>query len=221
MLQKRSVNLLEQLKPLPYFSKSSLCQLARHLGLSDASVDTYISRFLKRKEIFQLKRGLYITNDFLNRNRVDVSYPFFLANVLRTPSYISSWSALQFYNFTTEAVYSISSVTPKGTKSFQTKAGNFTYQSIREDLFSGFTLIQANAEGLATKKPNSGVFSFFIASPAKALFDLLYFRTCQFRGIRLEDVKAIIEGLRIDIDEMDENEQARFYSMIKGYIGHE
>ena len=65
------------------------------------------------------------------------------------------------------------------------------------------------------------MFSFFIASPAKALFDLLYFRTRQFRGIRIEDIKGIVEGLRIDIDELDENEQGKFNSMIKGYIAYE
>ncbi len=162
MLQKCYANLLEQLKPLPYFSKSSLSQFARPLGLSDASVDTYISRFLGRKEILQLKRGLYVSSDFFGKNRADASYPFYLANVLRTPSYISSWSALQYYNLTTEAVYSISSVTPKVTKSFQTKAGLFGYQSIREDLFSGFILIQANSEGPAKKQSNSGMFSFLL-----------------------------------------------------------
>jgi len=50
---KSKKNLLEQLKSLPHFSKDSLSQLGKQLGLADATVDTYISRFLKRKEIFQ------------------------------------------------------------------------------------------------------------------------------------------------------------------------
>ena len=62
---------------------------------------------------------------------------------------------------------------------------------------------------------------FFIASPAKALFDLLYFKTRQFRGIKPEDIKPLIEELRVDIDEMDKSEQDKFYEMIKRYLNHE
>jgi hypothetical protein len=220
MLMKRKTSLLEQLKPLPHFSKSSVCQLGKKLGLSDTTVETYISRFLKRKEVFQLKRGLYTTSDFLNKNRADISYSFYLANIIRTPSYISSWSALQFYNLTTEAVYNITSVTPKVTRNFQTKAGNFAYQSVREDLFSGFSLIQGKPASSGTDQP-SGSFNFFIASPAKALFDLLYFRMSQFRGVRPEDIDPLIEELRIDVDEMDEKERDKFYLMTKEWMNHE
>jgi len=49
------------------------------------------------------------------------------------------------------------------------------------------------------------------------LFDLLYFRTHQFRGTKSENIKALVEELRIDIDEMDKIEQEKFYTMIKKY----
>jgi predicted transcriptional regulator of viral defense system len=201
---KSKNNLLEQLKSLPYFDRNTLYQLGKQLGLGDSTVDTYISRFIRYKEIYRLKNGLYVSADFLDKNRNDVSYSFYLANIIRTPSYISSWAALQYYNLTTEAIHSITSVTPKVTREYQTKAGNFAYQSIDKDLFSGFSLAK-------------GKFDFFIASPAKALFDLLYFKTRQFRGFPLEKIKATILGLRIDIDEMSQAEQANFYTMIKKY----
>src|SRR3989339_1872650 len=201
---KSKKNLLEQLKSLPHFNKNTVYQLGKQLGLKDTTVDTYISRFLKYKEILQLKNGLYISADFFEKNRADISYSFYLANIIRTPSYVSSWAALQYYNLATEAVYSITSVTPKVTRDYRTKAGNFAYQSIKKDLFSGFSLIK-------------GKFDFFIASPSKALFDLLYFRTRQFRGIKTEKIKTLIEELRIDIDEMDKDEQKIFYKMIEKY----
>lgn len=201
---KSKKNLLEQLKSLPHFSKDSVHQLGRQLGLKDATVDTYISRFLKYKEIYRLKNGLYVSADFFDKNKNDISYSFYLANIIRTPSYVSSWTALQYYNLATEAIHSITSVTPKVTRDYQTKAGNFSYQSINKDLFSDFSLTK-------------GTFDFFIASPAKALFDVLYFRTRQFRGVSPEEVKALVEDLRVDIDEMDENEQEKFHSMIKKY----
>ena len=201
---KSKKNLLEQLKSLPHFGKSTVYQLGKQLGLQDTTVDTYISRFLKYKEILQLKNGLYVTADFLEKNRTDVAYSFYLANIIRTPSYVSSWAALQYYNLATEAIHVITSVTPKVTRDYQTKAGNFAYQSIKKELFTDFSLV-------------TGTFDFFIASPAKALFDLLYFRTHQFRGVRPEEINLIIDELRIDIDEMDAEEQAKFYAMIKNF----
>lgn len=202
---KSKKNLIEQLKPLPHFTKNTVRQLGEQLGLKASTIDVYISRFLKYKEIIQLKKGLYISTDFFDRNKDNISYSFYLANVVRTPSYVSSWAALQYYNLATEAIHSVTSITPKVTRNYETKVCNFSYQSIDKDLFSGFFLVK-------------GKFDFFIASPAKALFDLVYFRTHQFRGMGKKDVKALIEELRIDFGEMDKAEQKNFYSLIKKYL---
>src|SRR3989338_7880140 len=205
---KSKKNLLEQLKNLPYFGKDTIHQLGGQLGLKVTTVDTYISRFLGYKDIFKLKRGMYISADFYSKNKDDISYPFYLANIIYKPSYVSSWAALQYYNLTTESIHDITSVTQKVTRIYDTKVGNFSYQSIQKELFSDFSSA-------------SGKFNFFIASPAKALFDLLYFKTRQFRGIKIEGIKLLIEGLRIDIDEMDKSEQDKFYEMIKKYLDYE
>lgn len=205
IIMKSKKNLLEQLKSLSYFGKDTVCQLGKQLGLKDVTIDTYISRFLKYKEIFQLKKGLYVSADFFEKNRNEISYSFYLANIIRMPSYVSSWAALQYYNLTTEVIRSVTSVTLKVTRSYQTKPGSFLYQSIKKELFSDFLLVK-------------GKFDFFIASPSKALFDLLYFRTHQFRGVSRKDIKVLIEELRIDIDEMDEGERLKFDEIIKKYI---
>jgi predicted transcriptional regulator of viral defense system len=202
---KSKNNLLEQLKSLSHFSKNTVYQFGKQLGLEDSTVDTYISRFLKHKEIYRLKNGLYVSADFFHKNKDDISYSFFLANIIRAPSYVSSWAALQYYNLATEAIHSVTSVTSKVTRDYQTRIGNFTYQSIDKDLFSDFSL--------AKRK-----FDFFIAYPSKALFDLLYFRTNQFRGLSSEKIKPLITELRVDIDEMSKEEQEKFYAMIDKYF---
>ncbi len=209
---KSSSNLIEQLKSLPYFSKSTVNQLGKQFGLKKATVDTYISRFLKRKDIIQLKNGLYVATDFYNKNRSDISYSFYLANILRTPSYVSSWTALQYYNLTTESIYTITSITRKVTRTYNTKVGTFAYQSVKKELFSDFSLVKGVPES------PTGKFDFFIASPAKSLFDLLYLKTHQFRGMRFEDIERLIDGMRIDIEEMDEKDRSAFYTMIKNYL---
>lgn len=205
-------NLLEELKILPYFNKELIYDLGKNEkthNLTDSTIDTYISRFLKHKDIISLKRGLYVTTDFYNKHRNDTSYLFYLSNILRSPSYISSWTALQYYNLATEIIHTITAVTTKVTRSYKTKIGAFSYQSIKKDLFSDFALIK------------NGDFEFFIATPAKALFDLLYFKTKQFKNIKLNDIDYLIEELRIDMAEMDENEKNKFYSMLKKHIKYE
>ena len=203
---KSKKNLLEQLDTLPHFTKSTVYQFGSQLGLANSTVNTYISRFLERKDILPLKNGLYISAKFFANNKSDISYSFYLANIIRTPSYVSSWTALQHYNLTTEAIHSITSVTPKVTRKYEVRSvGSFSYQSINKNLFSDYVLVK-------------GKFDFFIASPSKALFDLLYFRTHQFRGVRFGDVTKIVKELRIDIDEMNEAERNKFYKRIKAYL---
>jgi len=197
--------LIEQLKNLPYFHKKTVYQLSDQYGLKKGTVDSYISKSLVQKEIIQFKKGMYVTTFYFEKNKNDVAYTFYLANILRQPSYVSSWTALQYYDLTTEAIYTITSVTSKITRDYHSKAGNFVYHSIKKDLFSGFSLVKGN-------------FDFFIASPSKALFDLMYFKTNQFKGFRLEQVNALLDDLRIDIDEMDKKEREKFYTVIKNYL---
>ncbi|MBY0110727.1 hypothetical protein K2Y00_01855 [Patescibacteria group bacterium] len=202
---KSKSNLIEQLKALPHFSKNTVFQLADQLGLKKSTINTYVSRFLKRREILALKNGLYISGDFFEKNKSEISYLYYLANILRKPSYISSWTALQYYNLTTEVIRSVTSVSLKVTRDYETKAGTFSYQSIKKELFSDYSLME-------------GKFNFFIASPSKALFDLLYFRTRQFRGVRRNEIPKIINELRIDFEEMEISEQQKFNDMIKAYV---
>lgn len=194
--------LIEQLSDLPYFDKKVICQMSEQYGIKQGTVDAYIKQSLDRKDLIQLKKGMYVTADCLKKHRNDISYTFYLANILRQPSYVSSWSALQYYDLTTEGIYTITSITPKITRSYNNKVGNFMYHSIKKEFFSGFSLIP-------------GTFDFFIASPSKALFDLLYFKTKQLKGIRFGELQILLDDLRIDIDEMDKKEQKIFYTMVK------
>lgn len=197
--------LINQLKILPFFSKETFASLGKQFGVKATTLDAYISRSLKRQDIFSLKNGLYVTADYYSQNAGDISYTFYLANVLRTPSYVSSWSALQYYDLTTEAIGTVTSVTAKITRTYNNRAGSFAYQTINKDLFSGFKMVNDK-------------FNFFIATPAKALFDLLYFRTNQFRGIDVKRVVDLVEDARIDIEEMEATERELFFTMVKNYL---
>ena len=151
-----------------------------------------------------------VSFDFYEKNKSDISYTFYLANVIRTPSYVSSWAALQYYNLATEVMHGTTSVTEKVTRDYVTKAGNFSYHSIKKVLFSGFSL-----------ESGKGKFNFFIASPSKALFDFLYFKTRRFNGLASKDIRQVIDGLRIDFDEISKEEQGKFYTLLEEYLHHE
>jgi len=64
--------LFELLKTQPYFNKKALYQLSEQYGLKKTTVDTCISRSLKRKEIISLKNGLYISSHFNNQHKGDI-----------------------------------------------------------------------------------------------------------------------------------------------------
>lgn len=197
--------LLHFLAPLPHFSKETVLQAGTALQIKPKTIDTYIGRYLARKEFIPLnRRGMYVTAEFFEKRAGDVSYAFSLANVLRSPSYVSSWTALQYYDLTTEAVRETVSVTQKGTRSYENRAGRFSYHSIKRELFFGFVLVPGKSD-------------FFIASPGKALFDLVYFKTNELRSVRRKDVLLLVEELRIDFDEMEKKERDIFLNLIQKY----
>ena len=204
IIMKSKYNLLEQLKVLPYFNKNTVSQLGLQLGIKNSTVSTYISRFIKYKEIYQVKKGMYVSAAFADARRSTDSYSLYLANILRSPSYVSSWTALQYYNLTTEVIHSTTSVSLKVTRNYVTKIGTFQYQSIDKRAFCDFQLLKSD-------------FDFFIATPSKAIFDLLYFKTRGFRGYSRRDVLMMAEDLRIDVDELSKDELTKLYLMLKKY----
>ena len=200
--------IINQLKKQPFFTKQAFFQIAKNYPVKDSTINSYIVRSTARKDIIQLKRGLYITSDFYIANKNNTSYLFYIANVMRAPSYVSSWTALQYYNLTTEIINTVTSVTEKITRDYETKVATFSYHSINKSFFNDFVLVK-------------GEFEFFIATPSKALFDLLYFKTNQFKSITFDQIDPLIESLRIDIDEMEILEKEKFYTLVIKYLRYE
>ena len=89
----------------------------------------------------------------------------FIANKLIEPSYLSLEYALRYYNLIPEMVYLLTSITTRKTKMIESPVGNFRYQSVKENLFFGYKIVEMN-----------GV-SFKIAEPEKALLDFMYLRS--------------------------------------------
>ena len=100
-----------------------------------------------------------------------------IANRIYSPSYISLELALNHYGIIPEAVLQFTSVTTQKTKEFETEFGQFTYKSLKEDLFWGYQIIENGEIGVQ------------IAHLEKAILDTLYLNpqissTEDFDGLR-------------------------------------
>ena len=136
----------------------------------------------QKGELVRLKRGLYITAN----GKPNL---FLVANHLYGPSYVSCESALRYYGLIPEHVESVISVSTLRSKEFENALGHFSYRHIPMDYYPQDVCIQTEKD-----------VSFQIASPEKALADLVILTA----GIRLRYKKEILEyleqDLRLDMD---------------------
>ena len=121
-----------------------------------------MTRWQKKGYLEKIRSGFYRLTNRPIQGEEDL---FLIANRIYAPSYISLQSALRWYDFIPEGVFTTTSVTTRKTEEFQTPVGNFSYRSLRRDLFFGYRL------------EKRGNFRFKIADPAKALLDFLYLHT--------------------------------------------
>lgn len=167
---------LKVLEKSPCFSKSTLLQL--HKG-SIVSLDRDLQNWTKKGTLIRLKRGLYTLRTFVNREKDLNAFLEYVANRFVQPSYLSCDYVLQKYGLLTEAIFGITSVTPKSTRAFQNELGSFKFYSVSPRLFTGFV-----------QKPYGGN-TILIATKAKALFDYIYLRQHLFSNFTENEVEEL------------------------------
>jgi predicted transcriptional regulator of viral defense system len=140
-------------------------------------------RWTNRGLIIRLKQGYYTFPEYKGK----ADYPFYFANRIYRPSYISLHTALSFYGMIPEAVVQITSVTSLKTASFSNAFGEFSYQSEKEELMFGYDL-----------KPMEDGRTLMFARPEKALLDLLYLYP-------FYDSTQELEELRLDESYLNED----------------
>ncbi|NLV84631.1 MAG: hypothetical protein GXY60_08705 [Spirochaetales bacterium] len=120
-----------------------------------------LRRWEKQGKLIRLRQGFYTFSTVTEHGDA----PFYFANKIYAPSYISLESALSFHGIIPEGVIQITSVTARKTKIFQNNLGSYIYRSIKPDLMFGYTIQQSTL---------SHRWSIMMASPEKALLDYLY-----------------------------------------------
>ncbi len=113
----------------------------------------------KRGLLTKVKRGMFILPD----EKIDLHI---IANKLNY-SYISLEYALSYHQIIPDIARVITSISKNRNEKIQNSLGFFYYRKITGKLFTGYALM---------KNVNSSKM-FRMASPEKALFDLVYFRS--------------------------------------------
>ncbi len=146
-----------------------------------------ILRMVKNEELIRLKNGFYLINEKLLEGTSKV-IPFEqVANLLYGPSYVSMEWALSFYGMIPERVHTVTSMALGRNKEYHTPIGDFSYFSLTSNSYS---------IGVTQKKSPNMIGGFLIASPEKALADLV-FKTC--KNLDKEQLfDELVESKRID-----------------------
>lgn len=112
-----------------------------------------------------------------------------IANRLLTPSYVSMSTALRYYGVIPEAIYLTQSMTTKEPREYETPVGRFVFTRMKKDVFNiGIRNVEENG------------YSFLIASPEKALCDLIANTPLLFLRYRKETLAYLEENIRFDMD---------------------
>ena len=151
------------------------------------STDKKVIWLEKNGYLIRLKRGLYVVNPQYSGKMLSSEL---IANHLYTPSYVSMSSALRYYGLIPEAVYTHQSMTIKHSRSFNTPIGHYEYKQISRKAFS-----------VGIRSVHKGDYAFLIASPEKALCDLI--ANSSMINLRyMKDVETYLEqDIRMDMDE--------------------
>jgi predicted transcriptional regulator of viral defense system len=179
---------LKKINNLLIISKESL----RQLEPNEQALNANIKYWVKKGDLIRIKKGRYILKSFFEKEEDKESYLEYLANKIYQPSYLSCEYVMQKYGLLTEAVYGITSITTRKTKTFTNQLGQFTYYSITPSLFFDFEIKKyRNADILIAKKQ-------------KAIFDFLYLRFLK----NAEISEKAVEELRINWENFNKGELA-------------
>lgn len=123
------------------------------------NINDKISRMIKSGELIPIKRGLYEDDP--------TTPPQILAGVIYGPSYLSFEWALSYWGLIPEYVVTLTSATvnKRRHKSYKTPFGRFSYQDVPAKAFPyGQIYRECSYAG------------FMIATPQKAILDMLYIK---------------------------------------------
>ncbi|MDA3926130.1 MAG: hypothetical protein PF904_15650 [Kiritimatiellae bacterium] len=155
---------------MPCFSTSFL-----GAGKSLPQVRLQLDRWEKKGKVMKVAKSIYSLSPPYLSVRPN---PFAISSILRPSSYISLQTALSFYGLIPEYTPSITAITTGRPWQVQSASGRYVFRHIKDSLFWGYQQQTIDDQ------------TYFIASPEKALLDLIYITAGA-------DQPAFIESLRL------------------------
>lgn len=129
-------------------------------GESMSALRLQLSRWVKAGKLIQLTKGLYTLAEPYKKR---AAHPFVLANVMKKASYVSLQSALGYFGMIPEHVPAVTSITTQRPTRVETPFGRFLFRHVKKGWFKGYKQVDLGSRQKA-----------FIATPEKALLDLVY-----------------------------------------------
>jgi predicted transcriptional regulator of viral defense system len=172
------IKLLEILGDEPVFESSLLLSG----DVDPANIRLQLTRWVNSGRLYRLRRGLYALAPPYQKVK---PHPFLIANALQPASYVSLESALAYYGMIPDTIQRTLSVTTDRPRQWQTPLGTYTFRHIQPDLLAGYHMT-----GLGNYQ------QAFVATPEKALLDLLYFQPRSsypryLDGLRLQNLEQV------------------------------
>jgi len=145
-----------------------------------------IASLVNEGSLLRIKRGLYCLSPEFSGQQPDLRV---IANALYGPSYVSFETALAMYGLIPERVDETMSACAKRAKRFATPLGAFSYHTLPVNWFP-----------IGVRNMDSGNAGFLVASPEKALGDLLLARS-NLRLSSPDSLRSFLEeDIRFDFD---------------------
>jgi predicted transcriptional regulator of viral defense system len=154
-----------------FFDLASVIQLT---GERRESIRVQLSRWCRSGKLISLRRGMYAFPEIGTAVSIN---PAVLANRLYSPSYLSTYWALDFRGLIPERVVMYTSVTRRVTRSFSNALGGFQYRTIKKEAFFGYKLAEIGGD------------KFLIAEAEKALLDLWYLESGAWNEARMTEMR--------------------------------
>jgi len=152
-----------------------------------------LSRWTGNGRIYRVRRGLYALAPPYGKVK---AHPFLVANRMVRPSYVSLQSALALHGLIPESVPVTTSITTGRPGEFSTPLGTFVFRHVRAPLFQGFREVQVDIRQSA-----------FVATPEKALLDLLYLDKGSDSDAYLTELRLELDD-SLDLDELERLSQS-------------
>ncbi len=190
-------DILHALERVPFFTINAYRQMAGHDADDAYHARIDLARAVESGQIIRLKNGVYMSNTFYRDHRRDNDFSAAVSAMLVPHSYLSLQSILQRAGILTEATRITTAVTTKSSRTIENVMGTFNYQHVKPALYKGYTL-----------RSYYGV-PFAQASPAKALFDMLYL--APIAAATRSPHFDLVEEMRLNLDDFPAEEQMAFH----------